>query len=136
MPGTLCRSLGQGLGSPLQPGPLRLALGEVLGAAQSPARLRPRPRCGLPAALDVGRAADAGHRGVRPRLSCRARGLSPPNSLRTAVQFCGAPLPAGPIGGQVPLRQGARPRAEGAAFKNVAVGTWEPERRTRNAIGL
>lgn len=136
MPGTLCRSLGQRLGSPLRPGPLQLALGEVLGAAQSPARLRPQPRGGLPAALDVGRAADAGHRGVRPRLGRRARGLSPLNSLRTAVQFCGAPLPPGPIGGQVPLRQGAGPRAEGAAFKNVAVGTWEPERRTRNAIGL
>lgn len=140
MPGTFSRSLGRRLGAPVRTGHLQLALGEVFGAARGPERLRPWPWPwpwrGLLGALDVGRAADAGHRRMRPARRRGAGRLSPPSDLRTAVQFCGAALPPGPVWGQVPLREGAWPRPEGAAFKNVSVGTWRPERRTRKGMSL
>lgn len=115
----------QRLGSALRPGHIQLALGEVFGTAESQILLRPwRGQLGSPAAtLDVGCVADAGHRRVGPALHDGGCGLSPPNDLRTTVQFCGAPLPPRPIWGQVPLRKGAWPRSQGAAFKNVSIGT-------------
>lgn len=109
---TLERSLVRRLGSALQPGHIQLTLGEVFGAAQSQVLLC--LGCGLlrpSAAPDVGRAAHAGPRRAGPAPPHGGRGLSPPDGLRATFQFWGAPLPPGPVRGQVPLREGARPRA-------------------------
>lgn len=101
----------------LRPGPVRLSFGRFGRAAQAQVGLGPgrRPPGRPAAALDVRSAADTRHRS--------GRGLSPPRDLRAAVQLRGAPLPPRPVRGQVPLGQGTGPRSEGAAFKNVTIGT-------------